>query len=160
LREEGHRKVGCRYGFYGIDGNPLAHTIREQIRLLESAERVPKDKLERYCSNAPMEPAQVSMQSRFSRASSTNGNEILLHERLKAKISVRNFVSRYIRLSRAGTGLCPLHDDHVDSFSVDDSCNFWYCFACEIGRSIIDFWMFYWDCDFKTTVKQLETMLL
>jgi len=53
-----------------------------------------------------------------------------------------------------------MHDDHVDSFSVDDSRNFWYCFACEKGGSIIDFWMHHRDCDFRTAVGQLETMLL
>ena len=36
--------------------------------------------------------------------------------------------------------LCPFHDDHHPSFNVNEEENYWYCFACETGGSIIDFW--------------------
>ena len=36
-----HRKTGKRYGFVGLDGQPLAPTLREQIALLAEPQHVP-----------------------------------------------------------------------------------------------------------------------
>ncbi len=63
-------------------------------------------------------------------------------------------------LSPAGRGRCPFHDDQVASFGVNDAENFWHCFACNRGGSIIDFWMEWRECDFKTALKELAGMLL
>ena len=73
---------------------------------------------------------------------------------------MREFVGRYVDLSSNGSGLCPFHNDHVESFSVHHDRNFWKCFACGKSGSIVDFWMYYRDCDFNTAVKQLAGMLL
>ena len=75
-------------------------------------------------------------------------------------IPVRQFVLRYVELSPKGTGLCPFHDDQVPSLSVNDKENYWHCFACGVGGSVIDFWMSYQDCDFQTAVSELAEMLL
>jgi DNA primase len=83
-----------------------------------------------------------------------------LSERIKAAAPVRSFVLRYLELSPAGRGLCPFHDDQVASFSVNDAENFWYCFACERGGSIIDFWMAWQEIDFKIALRELAGMLL
>ena len=149
-----------RYGFYQSDGKPLASNIREQILLLETPQLVPTDVIEYYRSFAPKERRRMSSRVKSVKASSSNGNESPLDEQLKATILVREFVSHYVQLSQSGTGLCPLHNDYVDSFSVDDKRNFWYCFACETGGSIIDFWTHHRDCDFRTAVDQLGMMLL
>jgi DNA primase len=81
-------------------------------------------------------------------------------ERIKAAVSVRQFVSQYVELSEDGKGLCPFHDDQVSSFSVDDERNYWHCFACGTGGSIIDFWMQWRQCNFKAVISELAAMLL
>jgi DNA primase len=80
-------------------------------------------------------------------------------ERIKSAISVRQFVSQYVELSQSGKGLCPFHDDHDPSFNVNDDENYWYCFACEEGGSIIDFWMRWQGCDFVTAINELSDIL-
>ncbi|MBK9123527.1 MAG: hypothetical protein IPM16_10480 [Chloroflexi bacterium] len=86
-------------------------------------------------------------------------------ERIKNRISVRDFVSHYVDLDAAGRGLCPFHDDHVYSFGVNIKHNFWHCFAGCGGGSVIDFWM-RWrrlnnqDDSFIATIQDLAKMLL
>jgi hypothetical protein len=155
-----HRKAERRYGFYLINGKPLAPTLREQIRLLDMPQTIPQDKVERFSDYAPVLKRPSSDKSNRSMATSASGEKISLHEQVKASIPVRDFVSHYVRLSPSGTGLCPFHDDQVDSFSVNDKRNYWNCFACNTGGSVIDFWMNYRDCDFRTAVTQLADMLL
>ena len=76
-------------------------------------------------------------------------------------------VSRTVRRGAVGkvpgrqlASSLPYHSDHVESFSVHDGQNYWKCFACEKSGSIIDFWIYYRDCDFRTAVTQLANMLL
>jgi len=73
---------------------------------------------------------------------------------------VQQFVSEYVSLSHSGRGLCPFHEDHTPSFSVNQEGNYWHCFACESGGSIIDFYMLLNECDFPTAVTELAEMLL
>lgn len=83
-----------------------------------------------------------------------------MSERLKAIVTVREFVGSYVELSREGRGLCPFHDDQVVSFSVNDEENYWHCFACDMGGSIIDFWMQWRQCDFPQALRELADKLL
>jgi DNA primase len=78
---------------------------------------------------------------------------------IKEAIPVRQFVLRYVELSPSGKGLCPFHDDQMPSLHVNDDRNFWWCFACEKGGSVIDFYMALQDCDFPTAVAELGEML-
>jgi len=46
---------------------------------------------------------------------------------------------RGLQLKRKGkeyVGLCPFHDDHNPSFSVNPSAGLWHCFACDIGGDV------------------------
>jgi len=67
-----------------------------------------------------------------------------LSERIKASVTVLEFVSQYVELTptKSGAiGLCPFHDDHRPSFGVNAEGNYWHCFAgCGEG-SVIAFWM-------------------
>ncbi len=83
-----------------------------------------------------------------------------MSERIKASVTVLDFVGQYVELSPNGRGLCPFHDDQRSSFSVNIEQNYWSCFAGCGGGSIIDFWMKWRKCDFKTAVKELAKMLL
>lgn len=155
-----HRKSGRRYGFYLPHGQPLAPSLREQIELLEEPETVPAEIIKRFSDLVPSKKRQAADLASVNRTGKSADGQAPLFERIKQAIPVRDFVGRYVDLSSNGTGLCPFHDDHVDSFSVQDERNFWKCFACGKSGSIIDFWMYYRDCDFKTAVEQLARMLL
>jgi DNA primase len=56
--------------------------------------------------------------------------------------------------------LCPFHNDQHPSLGVNAEKNYWYCFAGCGGGSVIDFWMKWRGCDFKTAVTELAGMVL
>jgi hypothetical protein len=155
-----HRKSGKRYGFYLTDKQPLAPTLREQIRLFETPETVSIDMIQYFAQKVPIRHEPSPRVSRDKDVEVKSDVITPTFERIKQSLPVRDFVSRYVDLSANGTGLCPFHDDHVESFSIHEERNFWKCFACGKSGSIIDFWMHYQNLDFKTAVSQLESMLL
>jgi len=157
-----HQKSGRRYGFYNAEGEPLAATLREQIMALRAPQTMPEAVFERFREmgaapqkKSPIEPPTASLPRPYR-----DGESKPLSTQLKEAVSVRQFVLRYVELSPKGLGLCPFHDDNVASFNVNDEHNFWHCFACGEGGSIIDFWMKMQDCDFTTAVRELRDMLL
>jgi CHC2 zinc finger len=163
-----HRKTGRKYHFITRDGQALAPTFREQIRVLSTPERVPMPFIMRILAktlptastaSAPP-PSKPSPELRPTAPSSGH----TLSERLKSRISVLEFVSQYVELDASQTGFCPFHDDQQKSFGVNVEGNYWNCFAGCGGGSIIDFWM-KWrekhgqDPSFIATVKELRGML-
>jgi hypothetical protein len=149
-----HHRTGQRYGFFRPDLQPLAPTLQDQIRLMSLPETVPEQIFETYRSFKPSSPHQVQ------NGNSSEPNGSTLSERIKSSINVRDYVSQYVELSPAGIGLCPFHDDHHPSFAVNAEGNYWHCFAGCGGGSIIDFWMRWQGCDFKTAIRELAGMLL
>ncbi len=148
-----HRKDGQRYGFIKINGEPLATTYPGQIRALGNPIVVDKAAIEKIVSRnqAPKrEPVLVK----------TEANGEALSAQIKASVSVREFVSQYVELAPNGRGLCPFHDDHNASFSVNAAGNYWHCFAGCGGGSLIDFYMKLKEVDFTGAVRELAEMLL
>jgi hypothetical protein len=165
-----HQKSGKRYGFYHPDGRPLAPTLHQQIERLRAARTVPLGAFESYSRLADEAPemAAVATPGRPSRPVATIDASAPLSERLKAAITVRDFIERFapeVELNEQGLGYCPFHEDNVRSFGVDEARNFWHCFAGCGGGSLIDFWM-RWrgraglDDSFRATIKDLAQMLL
>ncbi|HUV53359.1 MAG TPA: CHC2 zinc finger domain-containing protein [Dehalococcoidia bacterium] len=163
-----HRKSGGRYGFYLPDGQPLAPTLREQIAALGAPETLSKPVLDRFWDyvtetdrKAPQGPSEVPQRSRL-----LMDDDAPVSERIKNAITVRQFVLQYVELSKRGMGLCPFHDDHNPSFAVNDSGNYWKCFAGCGGGSVIDFYMLYQQqvmgkkCDFSDALTELADILL
>jgi len=155
-----HRLTRQRYSFYNSHGQVLAPTLREQLNLLAQPQTVSEEIFERFYDQGidlaefeqekappPWKPLIWEVEAKT------------LSDKIKAAIPVRQFVLQYVELSKSGKGLCPFHDDHVESFSVNDEENYWNCFAGCGGGSIIDFWMKWKDCDFKTAVKELSAMI-
>jgi len=109
-----HRLTGRCYGFYTADGSPLAPTVREQICALGAPETVPEAAFEAYRSF--VSPRQA--------ASSTEPLEAAtgtVSERIKASVTVLEFVSQYVDLTPTASGavgLCPFHDDRRVSGST------------------------------------------
>lgn len=131
-----HRKSGKRYHFINIDGNPLAPTIRQQMAMLANPKRIPISYIKEILSRIEVAEKQ---NPKYDIISMKNGT--VLSERIKNSISVYDFVSRYVELDQHGKGLCPFHDDQIQSFQVHNSRNFWNCYAGCGGGSVIDFWM-------------------
>jgi hypothetical protein len=156
-----HQKSKKRYGFYYPTDQPLAATLREQLWLLGQPETVDKRTFD-YFRQHGEEVAEQKRKRSLTRSYSSAGSQshfAKVAERIKTAISVRQFVSQYVALSQSGKGLCPFHDDHDPSFNVNDDENYWYCFACEEGGSIIDFWMRWQECDFVTAINELSDIL-
>ena len=63
-------------------------------------------------------------------------------------------------LKPAGTnllGLCPFHDDHTPSLSIDPAKNLWHCLgACQQGGSVIDWVMKARGVSFREAVEVLR----
>lgn len=153
-----HKRSGRRYGFYFPSGELIAPTISEQIHVLGAAQSLQNDALLHFGSYAEKEVVSEPFKAvfRYERLSESAP----VSERIKAAMSVEEFVGRYMALSREGRGLCPFHDDHIESFSVNREQNYWHCFACEMGGSIIDFWMQWRGCDFTSALRELAALLL
>ena len=84
-------------------------------------------------------------------------------EKVKAAVTVLDFVNQYVELKPTASGAigrCPFHDDHNPSFGINCEGDYWHCFAGCGGGSIIDFWTRMKDCDFTTAVTELAEMLL
>ena len=153
-----HRRTGKRYGFYDTQGRPLAPALSWQIMVLEDREAVPMRVFERFRElgatklvRKGFDGVERPKQSRIEK-----GNGLQPSERIKAAISVKELVSQFVELSPSGTGICPLHNDHSPSFNVNDDEEYWFCFTCDKGGSVIDFWMALKDCDFKTAIRELS----
>jgi hypothetical protein len=149
-----HRAQLHIYHFVHPSGEPLAPTLREQLAILADPRRVPVSFFNEVLRRAPI----LAPPPRFEKSKWARGNSEV--ERIKNAISVYDFVSQYIQLDRGGRGLCPFHDDHRESFNVNQRENYWYCFACETGGSIIHFYMRWHDVDYKTAVAELAKALL
>jgi len=151
-----HRVNGRRYGFITPDGQPLAPTIREQLKKITFPQTVPKTAFDHYQQFAPEEPVLAE----FEPLRDATGT---VSERIKAAVTVMDFVGQFVNLKPTGSGAvgkCPFHDDQRPSLGVNIQENYWHCFAGCGGGSIIDFWMKWRDCDFTTAVTELAGMLL
>lgn len=158
-----HQVSGHRYPFVTVEGEPLAPTVREQIRLLAYPKRGPQHFIDDVLSRMP-QPESVSSIPHFPAPPDEGGSDPP-SERIKRAVSVYDFVGEYVDLDERGRGLCPFHDDHHKSFGVNRSGNFWNCFACGTGGSILDFWSAWRelngeDPDFVPTLRELARMLL
>lgn len=157
-----HRKTDKVYPFVNLTGDPLAATLREQLRLLVDPARVPQDFIDQLLAQTPPTREQQPT-PRFTPAPGSSGET--LSETLKRRISVYDFVSQYVELDRQGRAHCPFHDDQVKSFQVNIERNYWNCYANCGGGSIIDFHS-KWreahgqDGTFTATITELADMLL
>ena len=148
-----HRKDGQRYGFVTPRGEPIAATFADQIQMMSNPSTVEQPALDEFISQyKAFIPKPTFIKS--EPVGST------LSEQIKRSATVLDFVGEYVELSTAGRGLCPFHDDHHMSFSVNAEKNYWHCFSGCGGGSIIDFWMKWQDVDFRQAIKELAGSLL
>ncbi len=157
-----HRLTRQRYHFITSAGEPLAPTVRAQVRLLSAPARVPQAFIDQVVARVPT-PEAASPTPRLVLLPDAGLGETL-SERLKHRISVFDFVSQYVELNDRGVGMCPFHDDHHASFGVNREKNYWSCWAGCGGGSLIDFWS-KWreahgkDPGFVATITELADIL-
>lgn len=61
---------------------------------------------------------------------------------IKARTKLSDFIGQYVQLKQNGPeykGVCPFHDDHDPSLTVNDDKEFYHCFACGAHGDIFDF---------------------
>ena len=87
---------------------------------------------------------------------------MLYPEQLIEEVRIRNdivdVISGYIKLEKKGKsylGLCPFHSEKTPSFSVEPSKQFFYCFGCNKGGSVIQFIMNIENLEFVDALKLL-----
>ena len=62
---------------------------------------------------------------------------------LKQRLNIVDVVRRYVSLRPGGgrqMGLCPFHQEKTPSFSVNEAEGFFYCFGCQAGGDVLDFY--------------------
>lgn len=171
-----HRKVhmpgqpGKRFGFLTKEGKSLAPTIREQLAMICFAERMPQVLIDQLIASVPEEKVLAPSEPFHVRPVSP---DLPLSERIRTRISVFDFVSRYVDLDEHGVGFCPFHEDEHPSFGVNRAGNYWSCFAgCTSviegktirGGGVIHFWQ-RWrekegqDGRFEPTIGELAYLL-
>ncbi|MBR3848436.1 MAG: DNA primase [Oscillospiraceae bacterium] len=79
-------------------------------------------------------------------------------DELIARNDIVSVVSRYVNLTRRGSGnlgLCPFHNEKTPSFSVSSDKQFFHCFGCGAGGDVITFVMKIENIDFAEAVEKL-----
>jgi len=77
---------------------------------------------------------------------------------LKQRVNIVDVVRRYVALRPASgrhMGLCPFHQEKTASFSVNEAEGFYYCFGCQAGGDVLDFYMRINGLEFKDALQQL-----
>ncbi|MCD8137545.1 MAG: CHC2 zinc finger domain-containing protein [Parabacteroides gordonii] len=77
-------------------------------------------------------------------------------ERLKSSLRIEEVIGKTVRLERKGenyVGLCPFHDDHHPSLTVNSQKQTFHCFACGEHGDVIGFVQKTEHCSFTEAIK-------
>jgi len=81
-------------------------------------------------------------------------------ERIKKDVDLAALLrAKGVNLKKNGKsffGLCPFHDDHNPSLSINPLTNLWQCFGCGAAGDVIRFVELFDQVDFKEAVKRLS----
>ena len=79
-------------------------------------------------------------------------------EQVKARLSIVDVVSGYVKLERAGARFrarCPFHSERTPSFIVSPERGTYHCFGCGVGGDVFSFIEAIEGVDFKGALKML-----
>ena len=133
----------------------LAPTVREQIQILSNHQNVPESALNEYAAYG----AEIQQDHPNEKTDILSKKDEV--ERIKNAVPLVEFLSGFVDLRPIASGAighCPFHEDQNPSFGVNREGNYWHCFAGCGGGSVIEFWMKFNNCDFKTAIKELKEM--
>lgn len=77
---------------------------------------------------------------------------------LKARLDIVSVISRYVTLTKSGSGFkgkCPFHKDDTPSMTVSAEKGLWHCFGCGEGGDVIGFVMQIERLSFLEAVRRL-----
>lgn len=81
-------------------------------------------------------------------------------EQIRMASDIVEIIDGYTPLKKAGSrykALCPFHQEKTPSFNVDPARQYFKCFGCGKGGSVIDFVMLYENLEFPAAVRILAT---
>ncbi len=80
-------------------------------------------------------------------------------EAIRARLSLREVVGRYVALRPAGRGrykgLCPFHTEKTPSFYVDEEKGLFHCFGCKAGGDLFAFVQRIEGLEFREALERL-----
>jgi len=82
-------------------------------------------------------------------------------EEIKSRLNIYDLVSRYVTLKKAGRnfkGLCPFHNEKTPSFVVSPEKDIAFCFGCQKGGDIFEFYQLVEACEFGESLRALAEM--
>ena len=74
------------------------------------------------------------------------------------RIDLVTLISEYVTLKKKGNrlwGLCPFHEEKTPSFCVTPEKDLYYCFGCQKGGDLINFFMEIEKVDFPEALRLL-----
>ena len=82
-------------------------------------------------------------------------------KKLLNRINIKSFYETFITFPKGinkvnSMALCPFHDDHHPSLSVNINNGLFNCFACGAKGGLIAFYQRIKNVDFKTALKELD----
>lgn len=81
---------------------------------------------------------------------------------IRNKANIVDIVSNYVSLNKRGKnyfGVCPFHDDHSPSMSVNEEKQMFKCFTCGVGGNVFTFVSKYENIDFISSVKKVGELV-
>ena len=82
-------------------------------------------------------------------------NEVI--QQLKSQADISLVIQQFLPLKRTGTnryvGVCPFHDDHSPSMTVNPTLGIYKCFACNAGGDVFKFVQEHEKIDFNGAVE-------
>lgn len=81
---------------------------------------------------------------------------------IREKVNIVDVISNYIPLEKAGSnfkGICPFHDDHDPSMSVNVDKQIFKCFVCGEGGNVFNFIQKYEQVSFIESVKKVGELI-
>ena len=80
-------------------------------------------------------------------------------ERIKRAVQLDELVARLdFSPNRAGYISCPAHSDSTPSLKIYGGDRGWFCFSCQTGGTVIDFYMHTLGVDLSTALKELSDL--
>ena len=81
-----------------------------------------------------------------------------LVEEIRSRSDIVDVINGYVRLQKKGSnyvGICPFHNDHSPSMSVNQPRQMYRCFSCGAGGDVFKFVMDYENLTFPEAIKVL-----
>lgn len=77
---------------------------------------------------------------------------------IREKTSIANVISQYVQLRKTGknySGICPFHSEKTPSFTVAEDKQIYYCFGCNKGGNVFQFFQDLESISFIEAVKRV-----